>query len=63
MKQLLLIVACYVISALSLAATVLFRFVWDSSGGRKVSICIFGLALLVGTCLLFGRKRSRKCKS
>lgn len=62
MKQLCLIVACYIVSALSLICTILFRLVWICSAGRKISICIFGMALLVGTCLLFGRKRTGHLK-
>lgn len=59
MKQSSIILICYIISAISLALTLLFRLVWDVHSACSIAFCAFGLSLLVGTVLLFGRRRQR----
>ncbi len=59
MKQFSIILICYIISAISLALTLLFRLVWNVHSVRSIAFCAFGLSLLVGTVLLFGRRRRR----
>lgn len=59
MKQFSIIAICYIISIVSFALTLLFRLVWDVHSACSIAFCVFGLSLLVGTVLLFGRRRRR----
>ncbi len=46
----------------ALVLSLLFRLVWYSTMGLRVSVSLWGLFLLLTVCLIFGRRRNRKIR-
>lgn len=59
MKQIGVILACYLLAGAALAAALLFRAA-EMTRLMKVSVALCSGGILVGTCLLFGLHRARR---
>lgn len=62
MKQRIFIAVCGGLTAAALILSLLFRMVWNSTTGLRVSVSLFGLFLLLTVCMLFGRRRNHKTR-
>lgn len=53
---------CASLMLAALILSLLFRLVWYSTMGLRVSVSLWGLFLLLTVCLIFGRRRNRKIR-
>lgn len=53
---------CASLMLVALILSLLFRLVWYSTMGLRVSVSLWGLFLLLTVCLIFGRRRNRKIR-
>lgn len=59
MRQILMILGCYAVAAAALAAALLLRAA-DQLLWTRFAVALCSAGVLVGTCLLFGRRRAKR---